>query len=97
MAAAAVVYLVPHAEPDRVLASVRRVHSVVKHPQADRLSLLNISVLGQPDEACGWQMVVNHEQTHYLPGDLVIYVEIDAVLPLNRPEFEFLRRNPRDV
>jgi len=90
-----VVYLVPHAEPDRVLASIRRVHSVVKHPQADRLSLLNISVLGQPDEACGWQMVFNHEQTHYMPGDLVVYVEIDAVLPMDRPEFEFLREKSK--
>lgn len=88
-------YLVPNTEPDRVLASVRRVHSIVKHPTADKLSLLNISVLGQPTEACGWQLIVNHEQTTFRPGDLVVYVEIDAVLPMDRPEFAFLKERCR--
>lgn len=86
-------YLVPHSKADRVLASVRRVHSLVLHPQADKLSLLSVSVLGRLEEACGWQVVVNHEQHAYERDDLVVYIEIDAVLPMNRPEFQFMEQH----
>lgn len=87
----AVLYWVPHAPPDRMLASVRRVHSVTPHPNADHLSVVKLSVVGVLDTPCGSQVVVHSERTAYRPGDCVLYVEDGAVLPLHRPEFEFMR------
>lgn len=33
------------------------------------------------------------QKGEYKPGDLTVYVEIDSVLPAEKPEFEFLRKN----
>lgn len=51
------------------------------HPNADSLSLCNV---------LGWQVVFNHNDNNYKDGDLVVYVEVDSVLP-DKPEFEFLK------
>jgi len=64
----------------RKLASIQRVSDVVKHPNADLLDLVYVK---------GWQCVAKRGE--FIPGDLVVYFEIDSVLPV-RSEFEFLRK-----
>lgn len=63
----------------RKLASIQQVLSVEPIPNSDRLECLTI---------LGWRVVA--KKGEYKPGDLVVYCEIDSLLP-ERPEFEFLR------
>ena len=63
----------------RKLASIQEVLSVEPIPNSDRLECLTI---------LGWRVVA--KKGDYSPGDLVVYCEIDSLLP-ERPEFEFLR------
>jgi len=63
------------------VATVRRISNIRKHPNADTLSLGTV---------LGWQVVFNHEQNSYQEGELLVYFEIDSVVP-EKPEFEFLR------
>lgn len=57
-------------ESTRKLASIQRVESVSKHTNADSLEL--VSVLG-------WQIVTRIGEAK--PDDLIVYCEIDSVLP----------------
>lgn len=66
---------------DRKLASVRRVHSIEEIPGADRIEIAKVD---------GWQTVV--KKGEFQTGDLCVYYEIDAFLPV-REEFEFLRKS----
>ena len=63
----------------RKLASIQQVLSVEPIPNSDRLECLTI---------LGWRVVA--KKGDYKPGDLVVYCEIDSLLP-ERPEFELLR------
>ena len=63
----------------RKLASVQVVSDITPIKGADRIELARVN---------GWDVVV--KKGDFKPGDLGIYVEIDAFLPI-RPEFEFLR------
>jgi RNA ligase (TIGR02306 family) len=63
------------------VASIQQITNIKKHPNADTLSIGTV---------LGWQVVFNHTQNAYKDGDLVVYVEIDSVLP-DHAEFEFLR------
>ena len=63
----------------RKLASVQKVLSVSPIDNAQNIE--KIVVLG-------WELVA--KKGEFKPGDLVVYVEIDSVLP-ERPEFEFMR------
>ncbi len=63
----------------RQLASIRRISDIRPIPGADRI------VVAQVD---GWECVVQKDEFHV--DDLVVYVEVDSVVP-ERPEFEFLR------
>jgi RNA ligase (TIGR02306 family) len=65
------------------LASVETVLSVQPHPNADRLDLVGI---------LGWQCVVKRGE--FAPGDAVVFVPIDTVLPL-APWSEFLAAKNR--
>lgn len=65
----------------RKLATVRKITNVLKHENADTLSIYIID---------GWQVIDRIDA--YKNGDLVIYLEIDSFLPL-KPEFEFLRKS----
>lgn len=62
----------------RKLASIQRIKSL--EPIKDADSIQKATVLG-------WQLVVKKDE--FKVGDLVVYCEIDSVLP-KRPEFEFL-------
>ena len=63
----------------RKLASIQEIDRIAVHTNADSLELAYIG---------GWQVVV--KKGEFQMGDLVIYCEIDSILP-ERPEFEFLR------
>jgi hypothetical protein len=63
----------------RKLASIQRILSIAPIPNADNLEVATV---------LGWHCVVLKGQ--FKAGDLVVYIECDAVLP-NKPEFEFMR------
>lgn len=65
---------------ERKLASIQRVLALEPIEGADKIEVATI---------LGWRVVV--EKGLYKEGDLVIYCEVDSLLPI-RPEFEFLER-----
>ncbi|ALT58369.1 RNA ligase [Pseudomonas phage PaoP5] len=65
---------------DRVLARVVRIDDVKTHPNADSLDLALVG---------GWQCVIKRGE--YQAGDLAIYIEVDSMVPMDNPIFEFLR------
>lgn len=65
----------------RKLATVERILEINDIPEADRIQTCKI---------LGWQCVV--EKNKYRVSQLVVYVQIDSILP-ERPEFEFLRKD----
>lgn len=62
---------------------VVRVGEVSRHPNADNLSVT--TALGNP---------VVFKTGDFSPGDLAVYIPVDAVVPLDNPAFGFLK-NPR--
>ena len=66
---------------ERKLATIRRISSVVKHPNADALDIVKVD---------GWQCVAKLGQ--FKEGDLCIYIEIDSIPP-DREEFNFLKKD----
>ena len=52
------------------LATIQKIKSVEKHPNADRLNLLTV---------LGWQCVTNHQG--YEVGDIVVYIQVDTTVP----------------
>lgn len=65
----------------RHLATIRKIKELRPIPNADRIEVAIID---------GWECIVN-KTDGFKVGDLVIYIEIDSVLP-ERPEFEFMRK-----
>lgn len=65
---------------ERKLASVRRIADIREIPGAD------VIVCAVVD---GWELVTQ-KSNNFKVGDLVVYFEIDSLLPI-APEFEFLR------
>jgi len=63
----------------RQLATIRKIADIRPIEGADRI------VVAQVD---GWECVVQKDEFH--PGDTVVYVEVDSIVP-ECPEFEFLR------
>jgi RNA ligase (TIGR02306 family) len=63
----------------RKLASVMRIDEVIEIPGADKVELVRLE---------GWQSVVSKGKHKF--GDLVVYIETDALLP-DKPEFAFMR------
>jgi hypothetical protein len=72
-------------ETDRKLARIVVLDDVIKHPNADALSL---AIIG------GWQCVVKLDE--YKKGDRVVYCEIDSLLPIDNPLFGFLEARRSD-
>lgn len=64
---------------ERKLASIQRITALDPIPGRDRIELATV---------LGWRVVVGKGEHHV--GELVVYCEPDALLPV-RPEFEFLR------
>ena len=65
----------------RKLASIQRIQSLSPIKDADSIEVAQV---------LGWKVVVR--KGDFNVGDLVVYCEIDSLLP-ERPEFEFLRNN----
>ena len=63
----------------RKLASIQKVVSVGPIKDAEKIE--KVTVLG-------WELVA--KKGEFKPGDLVVYIEIDSILP-EKPEFEFMR------
>ena len=64
---------------ERKLLKVVKIDSIQVHPQADNLEL---AIVG------GWQVCV--KKGEFKAGDMAIYAEVDAMLPLDHPTFSFL-------
>lgn len=64
---------------ERKLLKVVKIDSIQVHPQADNLEL---AIVG------GWQVCVKKDQ--FKAGNVAMYAEVDALLPLDHPEFSFL-------
>jgi RNA ligase (TIGR02306 family) len=71
---------------ERKLARIVVVDDVVEHENADSLEIV---VIG------GWHCCT--KKGEFLPGGLAVYCEVDSMLPLDNPHFEFLTgRNERE-
>ena len=66
----------------RALATIRRISDIRPIEGADKISVATVD---------GWKVVIANDVGHRI-GDLVVYFEIDSLLP-ERPEFEFLRKS----
>ncbi len=55
----------------RQLATIQTIESVITHPNADSLQLAKV---------LGWTVVIRTEE--FLPGQKVIYLEIDSLIPV---------------
>ena len=64
----------------RKLASIQRILSISPIPNADSIEVAKI---------LGWDVVV--KKGEYNVEDLVVYVEVDSILPESKEEFEFMR------
>ena len=64
----------------RKLASVRKIADIKPIPNADAIETALVD---------GWECVVRKNE-NFKVGDLIVYIEVDSVVP-ERPEFEFLR------
>lgn len=64
----------------RKLASIQTVVETHSIKKADRIEVAVVM---------GWRCVV--KKGEFVPGDKVIYCEVDSLLPSERPEFEFMR------
>ena len=65
----------------RKLATIQKIQSLSPIPDADAIEVAQV---------LGWKVIV--KKGEFQVGDLVVYMEIDSLLP-ERPEFEFLRKN----
>ncbi len=63
----------------RKLATVEKVKSCIKHPNADKLNIITVR---------GWQCITTE---YYNPDDYCVYFEVDSFLPIDE-RYEFLRK-----
>ena len=68
------------------LAHVEKIRDITSIPNADKIELAHV---------LGWQVVVQKDQINV--GDLVVYIEIDSVVDVSRPEFAFLKDRGRRI
>ena len=64
----------------RKLATIRRVENIRPIDGADKIELAKVD---------GWEVVVKKDE--FKVGDMVIYIEVDSLLPEDNPMFEFMR------
>jgi len=67
---------------ERKLASIQKILDLQPIPNADTIEVATI---------LGWKVVVG-KKDNFKVGDLVVYCEVDSILP-DKPEYEFLRKN----
>jgi RNA ligase (TIGR02306 family) len=66
----------------RKLASIQTIKELKDVENSDNLQVATV---------LGWQVVVS-KKDNFKVGGMIIYIEVDAFLPI-KPEFEFLRKN----
>ena len=67
------------ANPERKMATVRRIDSITPIEGADRIECAHVG---------GWQVVVGKGE--FAPGDYAVYFEIDTFMPASEPAYAFL-------
>lgn len=65
---------------ERKLASIQKIVSIDPIPDAEKIEKATV---------LGWEVVVA-KADNFKPGDLVVYIEIDSVVPSDNPVFAFL-------
>ena len=65
------------------LASIEKIHSVQKHPN-EEVENLEVAKIKE------WPVVVKKGQ--FKNDDLVVFIQIDSIVPDTNPYFEFMRR-----
>lgn len=68
----------------RKLVTIRQADAVYHHPNADALDLVEIG---------GWTVITKRDE--FKAGDLGVFLEIDSVVPVGLPHFEFLEKNAK--
>lgn len=71
----------------RTLVSVQKIVSTAPIEGADRIEIANV---------LGWQCVTQ-KSNGFKPGDLIAYFEIDSLIPLDIPQFSFLRKKDTET
>jgi|GEM_PF-256171 len=66
---------------ERALATVQRISKIESIPDANKIELASI---------LGWKCIVGKNE--FEANDLVVYFEVDSVLPASNASFEFLRK-----
>jgi len=66
---------------ERKLASIQKILDIQPIPGADAIEVATV---------LGWKVVIG-KKDNFKVGDLVVYCEVDSILP-EKPEFEFLRK-----
>jgi RNA ligase (TIGR02306 family) len=73
-----------------LIVKIVKVYNVIKHPNADRLSIVTV------DSENGWNCIVGLDQ--YKVGDLVTFVPPDCIIPndlIEKHELTYLKTNGR--
>lgn len=65
--------------PSELIVKIQRIHSILAHPNADKLE---IAIIGQKG---GWQTCV--KKNEFNVGDLVVFIPPDSLLPKSLHEF----------
>ena len=65
------------------LASIEKIHSIQKHPNPE-VEKLEVAKVKE------WPIVVPIGQ--FKEGQLVVFIQIDSIVPESHPYFEFMRR-----
>lgn len=63
------------------LASIQKIHNIAPHPDPE-VTRLQVAKIFE------WPVVI--EKDKHREGELVVFIEIDSIVP-ERPEFEFMR------
>lgn len=71
-------------------AEVVRITQILPHPNADRLEIARFEMAGLGETA--YEVVV--QKGTYRKGDLAAYLSVDCIVPLDLPEFAFLKQRP---
>ena len=66
----------------RKLASIQKILDIKPIDGADKIEVCQV---------LGWKCVALKDT--YNIGDKIVYIEIDSLIPLSNPNFEFLREN----
>ena len=65
------------------LATIEKIHSIQKHPNED-VEKLEVAKIKE------WPVVVPKGQ--FKDGDLVVFIQIDSIVPKENPYFAFMER-----